>query len=64
MTIKDEIITELEQMPESSLSQVLAFVHSLKQKPDQHPVVEDELWQAYLDSEQEREEVYRRLANS
>jgi len=62
MTIKDEIITELEQMPESSLGKVLAFVHSLKQ--DQLPDVEEELWQAYLDSEQEREEVYHRLANS
>lgn len=62
MTIKDEIISELEQMPESSLSQVLAFVHFLKQ--DQQPDLEEKLWQAYLDSEQEREEVYRRLANS
>jgi hypothetical protein len=62
MTLKEELIQELEQVPEAELGKVLEFVRSLKAhaaQPDANPV-----WQAYLASKREREEVYRRLANS
>jgi hypothetical protein len=61
MTLKEQIIEELEQVPESSLSQVLELVRSLQPQPLESKA--DRVWQAYLESEQEREEVYRRLAN-
>jgi hypothetical protein len=67
MTTKEQIIQELDHVPESELDKVLAIVQRLKvqapgtQVPDgAHP----EVWAAYLESEREREEVYRRLANS
>lgn len=61
-TTKDQVIQELEQVPESALKQVLEFVRSLKN--EQLKEVDAKILQAYLESEQEREEVYRRLANS
>lgn len=63
MTIKEQIMQELEQIPESQLRQVLEFVRSL-QAPSRSDEVSSEVWQAYLASKREREEVYRRLANS
>jgi hypothetical protein len=62
MTLKEELMQELEQVPEAELAKVIEFVRSLKThaaQPDDNPV-----WQAYLASKREREEVYRRLANS
>ena len=43
--------------------EVLEFVRSLREK---HYVEQEQsdVWKAYLASKQEREEVYRRLANS
>ncbi len=61
MTIKEELFQELEQMPELEMKKVLEFVRSLKAQQESS---EDKIWQAYLNSEREREEVYRRLANS
>lgn len=61
MTTKEEIIQELDQVPESVLQKVLEFVRSLK---TEEQILEEKAWQAYLNSEQEREEVYHRLANS
>ncbi|MBL1174864.1 hypothetical protein [Pantanalinema sp. GBBB05] len=63
MIIKEQIMQELEQIPESQLRQVLEFVRSL-QAPSQPDDVSSEVWQAYLASKRERKEVYRRLANS
>ena len=62
MTIKEELIHELEQVPEVELVKVLEFVRSLKTSSLQSE--DNPIWQAYLESEREREEVYRRLANS
>ncbi|WP_414585077.1 hypothetical protein [Scytonema sp. PCC 10023] len=62
MTIKEQLLQELDQVPESTLHRVLEFVRSLK--AEQQSNSENRVWQAYLDSEREREEVYRRLANS
>jgi len=68
MTLKDEIIRELDQLPEASLKNILSIVRSLKEKqldavPDDTSP-ENATWQAYLDSKRERVEVYRRLADS
>lgn len=70
MTLKEELIQELKQVSEAELAKVLAFVRvhvveatpTLKSTSAQSET--DPLWQAYLESEQEREEVYRRLASS
>ncbi|MBD1937046.1 DUF2281 domain-containing protein [Microcoleus sp. FACHB-68] len=62
MTIKEQLFQELDQVPESDLQKVLEFVRSLK--AEEQSSINDRVWQAYLDSEGEREEVYRRLANS
>jgi hypothetical protein len=68
MTLKDEIIRELDQLPETFLEDILSIVRSLKEKQS-NAVIDDTsqdnaVWQAYLDSKQERAEVYRRLADS
>jgi hypothetical protein len=63
MTAKDQLLQELDQVPEPLLLKVLEFVRSLKTEAEQQKL-EAKAWQAYLDSERERKEVYRRLANS
>ncbi|MEA5595579.1 DUF2281 domain-containing protein [Rivularia sp. UHCC 0363] len=62
MTVKEQIIQELEHIPESKLTELLDFIRSFRQ--DQASSHNSEVWNAYLDSEREREEVYRRLADS
>jgi hypothetical protein len=57
MTTKEQIIQELEQVPEEELSKILELIRALSESKAER------VWQAYLESEQEREEVYRRLAN-
>ncbi len=59
MTVKEELIQALEQVSETELVKVLEFVQSLKSNSTQSEV--NPVWQAYLASEREREEVYRRL---
>jgi hypothetical protein len=63
MATKEQLIQEIDQMPDSMIEEVLEFVLSLKTKcsPESHS---SEVWNAYLASKREREEVYRRLANS
>jgi len=63
MTAKDQLLQELDQVPEPLLLKVLEFVRSLKTEEEQQKL-EAKAWQEYLDSERERKEVYRRLANS
>jgi hypothetical protein len=62
MTTKDLIIQALDEVPESALLKILEFVRD--QKLNQTQSLQDQIWQAYLESEREREEVYRRLADS
>ncbi len=62
MTVKEQIIQELEQIPETTQKKVLEYLRHLKTEEKQHS--ENKVWQAYLESEREREEVYRRLADS
>ncbi|MEG4588138.1 DUF2281 domain-containing protein [Microcoleus sp. MOSTC5] len=63
MTAKDQLLQELDQVPEPLLLKVLEFVRSLKTEEEQQKL-EAKAWQGYLDSERERKEVYRCLANS
>jgi hypothetical protein len=62
MTAKEQLLQELDQIPEPVLLKVLEFVRSLKTEEQQK--LEAKAWQVYLDSERERKEVYQRLANS
>lgn len=62
MTVKEQILKELEQIPESTQQKVLEYLRYLKTEEKQYS--ENKVWQAYLESEREREEVYRRLADS
>jgi len=72
---KDQIIQELEKLPESRWLEVLEFIHALQDEPapsertepqnlGSNLVRQSDAWAAYLASKQERAEVYRRLANS
>ncbi len=63
MTAKEQLLQELDRVPEPLLLKVLEFVRSLQTEEEQQ-TLEATAWQAYLDSERERKEVYRRLANS
>ena len=63
MTVKEQIIQELEQIPESQLNELLQVVRFFKEKCQDNSQ-DSEVWQAYLASYREREEVYRRLADS
>jgi uncharacterized protein YifE (UPF0438 family) len=63
MTAKEQLLQELDQVPEPVLLKLLEFLRSLKTEEEQQKL-ESKAWQAYLDSERERKEVYHRLANS
>lgn len=62
MNTKEQIIQEIEQVPEPLLEEVLAFVRSLKVKPQEKTY--SKAVQAFLASLEERKEVYQRLADS
>ena len=66
MTTKEQILQELDRVPEPVLLKLLEFLRSLKTEEEQEEPekLESKAWQAYLDSERERNEVYRRLANA
>lgn len=63
MTTKEQIIREIEQVPEPILEEILDFVRSLKIKY-QEQKTHSKAFLAYLESEEKWSEVYRRLANS
>lgn len=63
MTTKEQILQELDRVPESAMEEVLEFVLALQTKQNAQTQKSD-VWKAYLASKKEREEVYRRLANS
>lgn len=63
MATKDLIIQALDEVPESALLEILEFVRDRKVQHSQ-PSVRKEVSEAYKASLQEREEVYRRLADS
>lgn len=59
---KEQIIQEIEQVPEPLLEEVLAFVRSLKVKPQEK--THSKAVQAFLETQEKWSEVYRRLADS
>ena len=63
MTTKEQILQELDRGPEPAMAEVLEFVLALQAKHNAKTQKSD-VWKAYLASKKEREEVYRRLANS
>lgn len=62
MNTKDLIIEELNQLPETLLPQVLESIRQLNNS--ERETAKEQVWQAYLESERENEEVYQHLANS
>jgi len=62
MNTKDLIIEELNQLPETLLPQVLESIRQLNKA--ERETANEQVWQAYLESERENEEVYQHLANS
>ena len=61
MNTKEQIIQEIEQLPEPLLAEVLEFVRSLKSPQEK---THSKAVQAFLASLEERNEVYQRLADS
>ncbi|MFM7425494.1 MAG: DUF2281 domain-containing protein [Elainella sp.] len=67
---KEQILQELEKLPEARWLEVLEFIQVLQASSEpstqenSNSVQQSEAWAAYLASKQERAEVYRRLANS
>jgi hypothetical protein len=61
-TLKEQILEALDQVPDEALLEILGYVKSLQ--PSVEAAQDSVVWQAYLKSKQNREEVYRRLANS
>ncbi|AMW26896.1 hypothetical protein [Arthrospira platensis] len=61
MTLKEQIIKELDSLPESTLEVILENIRPIK---SQEKVEEDPFFQAYLDTLPQWEEVYRRLADA
>lgn len=59
MNTKEQIIQEIEQLPEPLLVEALELVRALKVK-----IPEGKAFKAYLDSEEKWSGVYRRLADS
>lgn len=62
MNTKEQIIQEIEQLPEPLLVEALELVRALKVKPQEK--APSKAVQAYLDSEEKWSGVYRRLADS
>ena len=62
MKTQEKIIEEIKQLTEEEQIKLLEYIHSLKTKSQSS--LPSKIWEAYLESEQEREEVYQRLANS
>ncbi len=63
MTTKEQILQELDQLPASAMEEMLDFIVALKAKHSAQ-TQESDVWKAYLESQSERKEVYRRLAKS
>lgn len=60
-TLREQILAELDQVPDEALAEILTYIQVRNAAVASENSV---IWQAYLKSEKEREEVYRRLANS
>lgn len=63
MTTKEQIIEELNRLPEERLPEALKLIQQLSPAVVTEATT-DEVWQMYLQIEQEDKEVFQRLANS
>ena len=67
MSIKELILLKIDRIPALELPKVLKYLQLLEQSYEMGTSTEDDLptfWDAYLESEQEYSEVYRRLADA
>lgn len=64
MTLKEQIIQEIEHLPETDLKRILLQIRQIKAEANPIPDENSEIWQAYLETKSEWKEVCRRLANS
>jgi hypothetical protein len=62
MNTKEQILKEIDSLNETQLQQILELIQSLKAKPK--AITHSKAVQAFLVSLEERQEVYRRLADS
>ncbi|BAU12508.1 hypothetical protein LEP3755_30370 [Leptolyngbya sp. NIES-3755] len=61
MTTKEQIIEELDQLPEERLTEVLELIRQLKPTETN---MRDEVWAAFQESLKENDGLYRRLADA
>jgi hypothetical protein len=62
MNTKEQIIREIDSLSESQLQKILELIQLLKLQPEAKK--QSKAVEAFLDSLKERQEVYRRLADS
>lgn len=62
MNTKEQIVREIDSLSEPQLQKLLELIHLLKLKPE--ATNHSKAVQAFLVSLEERQEVYRRLADS
>jgi flagellar biosynthesis/type III secretory pathway chaperone len=64
MTIKELILQELDRASDEELQRFWQSLQQIRHGQPQINQHNEAFWQAYLESEQEYEEVYQRLADS
>jgi len=62
MSSKELVLQELDQMPESFIVEILEAIRGLKAQRAKD--IRPDVWNAYLESVMEQEEVYQQLADS
>jgi hypothetical protein len=62
MSSKELVLQELDQMPESFIVEILEAIRRLKAQRAKD--IRPDVWNAYLESVTEQEEVYQQLADS
>jgi hypothetical protein len=64
MTIKEQIIQEIEQLSESELEQILSNIRQMKAQSLPTETENSEIWEAYLQTKPQWQEVCSHLAKS
>lgn len=62
MSSKELVLQELDQMPESFIVEILEAIRRLKAQRAKD--IRPDVWNAYLESVTQQEEVYQQLADS
>jgi len=62
MSSKELVLQELDQMPESFIVEILEAIRRLKAQRAKD--IRPDVWNAYLESVMDQEEVYQQLADS